>query len=229
MTEPTQPPQPTQPKTRTLPIDQQLAIGTAATRLQRKFEGVFSKETIERFLNSSYDQFATASTVPNFLPLLAERFAAQRLTALARVEGKGDDGQPIVLFLCVHNAGRSQMAMGFFQHLAGDRAVAWSGGSEPGSEVNAAAVAAMRERGIDISGEFPKPWTEEVVRAADVVVTMGCGDACPVYPGKKYLDWELDDPAGRSVEDIRPIRDEIERRVRGLLASLDVLAPSGSP
>jgi arsenate reductase (thioredoxin) len=134
------------------------------------------------------------------------------------------DGIPAVLFLCVHNAGRSQMAMGFFQHLAGDRAVAWSGGSEPGSEVNPAAVAAMREVGIDISGEFPKPWTDEIVRAADVVVTMGCGDACPIFPGKRYVDWELDDPAGQSVAAIRPIRDEIERRVRGLLDELGIPA-----
>ena len=212
----------TQPTVPPMSIDHQHAMHTAATNLQTKFAGVFSQETIERFLTSSYDQFATTTTVPNYLPLLAERFAGQRLTALARVEGKGADGQPIVLFLCVHNAGRSQMAMGFFQHLAGDRALAWSGGSEPGSQVNTAAVEAMRERGIDISTEFPKPWTEEVIRAADVVITMGCGDACPLYPGKKYLDWELDDPAGKSVDDIRPIRDEIERRVRDLLASLDV-------
>jgi len=114
------------------------------------------------------------------------------------------------------------MALGFFQHLAGDRAVAWSGGSEPGAEVNPAAIEAMREVGVDISGEYPKPWTDEVVRAADVVVSMGCGDACPVFPGKRYQDWELDDPAGMSVEGVRPVRDEIERRVRRLLAELGV-------
>ncbi|WUG76819.1 arsenate reductase ArsC [Streptomyces sp. NBC_00457] len=136
------------------------------------------------------------------------------------------DGKPVVLFLCVHNAGRSQMAMGFFQHLAGEGAVAWSGGSEPGNEINPAAIDAMSERGIDISREFAKPWTDEIVRAADVVVTMGCGDACPVFPGKRYLDWTLDDPAGRDVDDVRPIRDEIERRVRGLLDELGVPAQS---
>jgi arsenate reductase (thioredoxin) len=205
-----------------LSVDQQLALRTAAANLRTQFTGVFGPETIERFLTSSYDQFADGASVPTFLPLLAERFARQRLTALARVEGTADDGRPIVLFLCVHNAGRSQMAMGFFTHLAGENAVAWSGGSEPGSEVNPAAIGAMAERGIDISAEFPKPWTEEIVRAADVVVTMGCGDACPVYPGKRYLDWELDDPAGKSVEDVRPVRDEIERRVRDLLATLQV-------
>jgi arsenate reductase len=127
-----------------------------------------------------------------------------------------------VLFLCVHNAGRSQMALGWFNHLAGGRAVAWSGGSEPGPEVNHSAVVAMAEVGIDITGEFPKPWTDEIVRAADVVITMGCGDACPYFAGKRYEDWDLEDPAGRSVDAVRPIRDEIERRVRTLLASLDV-------
>jgi arsenate reductase len=209
---------------RELSIDQQLALRTAATGLREEFTGVFGQETIERFLHSSYDQFAAHSTVPNFLPLLAERFARQRLRALAKVEGHHQDGKPTVLFLCVHNAGRSQMALGFFQHLAGDAAVAWSGGSEPGQEINPSAIAAMRERDIDISGEFPKPWTDEIVRAADVVITMGCGDACPVFPGKRYLDWTLDDPAGKSVEDVRPVRDEIERRVRGLLDELGVPA-----
>ena len=127
-----------------------------------------------------------------------------------------------MLFLCVHNAGRSQMALGWFERLAGDRAVAWSGGSEPGAEVNPSAIAAMAEIGIDISKEFPKPWTEEIVQAADVVITMGCGDACPLYPGKRYEDWELEDPAGQSVEAVRPIRDEIGQRVRALLDSLGV-------
>jgi len=129
---------------------------------------------------------------------------------------------PTVLFLCVHNAGRSQMALGWFTHLAAGRAVAWSRGSEPAAEVNPAAVAAMREVGIDITGEYPKPWTDEIVRAADVVVTMGCGDACPYFPGKRYEDWTLDDPAGQSVDAVRRIRDEIEQRVRGLLVSLDI-------
>jgi protein-tyrosine-phosphatase len=162
--------------------------------------------------------------VPNFLPLLAERFARQRLHALARVEGHHRDGKPVVLFLCTHNAGRSQIALGWFTHLTGDRAVAWSGGSEPGTEVNPAAVAAMAERGIDITDEYPKPWTDEVVRAADVVITMGCGDACPVFPGTRYENWDLDDPAGWDLDGIRPLRDEIERRVRRLIDDLGVPA-----
>jgi arsenate reductase (thioredoxin) len=133
-------------------------------------------------------------------------------------------GLPTVLFLCVHNAGRSQMALGWFEHLAGGRAIAWSGGSEPGNEINSAAVAAMAEIGIDIAQEFPKPWTEEIVQAADVVITMGCGDACPLYPGKRYEDWELEDPAGQDLAAVRPIRDEIGRRVRQLLEGLGVAA-----
>ena len=129
---------------------------------------------------------------------------------------------PTVLFLCIHNAGRSQMALGWFNHLAGHRAIAWSGGSEPADEINPAAVAAMAEVGIDITAAYPKPWTDEIVRAADVVITMGCGDACPFYPGKRYEDWELEDPAGQGVEAVRPIRDEIAERVRALLRSLDI-------
>jgi arsenate reductase len=201
-------------------LDQQLALKVAADRLARDFEGVYGPETIERFLVSSYDEFAGRATVVNYLPLLAERFASQRLQALARIEGHARDGKPVVLFLCTHNAGRSQMALGFFSHHAGDAAVAWSGGSEPGTSVNPAAIAAMAERGIDISGEFPKPWTDEVVRAADVVITMGCGDACPIFPGKRYEEWVLEDPADRDVAAVRPIRDEIERRVLDLLAQL---------
>ncbi|PVA72278.1 arsenate reductase ArsC [Mycobacteroides abscessus] len=205
-----------------LSIDQRHALRTAATRLQTEFDGTFGTETIERFLHSSYEQFADRATVPNFLPLLAERFARQRLHALARVEGKVSDGKPTVLFLCTHNAGRSQMALGYFNHLAGDQAVAWSGGSEPGREINPAAIEVMAEAGIDITGEYPKPWTDEIVQAADVVITMGCGDACPVFPGKRYENWNLPDPAGQSTEATRPIRDDIEQRVRALLAELSV-------
>ncbi len=132
------------------------------------------------------------------------------------------DGPPAVLFLCVHNAGRSQMALGWFTHLAAGRAVAYSGGSEPAEHVNPAAVAAMAEVGIDISGEFPKRWTDEVLGAVDVVVTMGGGDACPYVPGTRYEDWPLDDPAGLGVEAVRPNRDEIRARVEKLLTDLDV-------
>jgi arsenate reductase len=213
------------PDLNTLSPDQELALKTAARHLADEFSGIFGKETIELFLITSYDQFADRARFTHFLPLMAERFARQRLAALAKVEGKATSGVPTVLFLCTHNAGRSQMALGWFNHLAGDRAVAWSGGSEPGVELNPAAIEAMAEVGIDIRQEFPKPWTDEIVRAADVVVTMGCGDACPVFPGKRYEDWELDDPEGKTLEEVRPIRDEVGRRVRELLGEL-VPAPT---
>jgi arsenate reductase len=130
--------------------------------------------------------------------------------------------KPAVLFLCTHNAGRSQMAMGFFKHLAGDQATVYSGGSEPASEVNRAAIAAMAEKGIDIATEQPKQWSTDMLEAVDVVVTMGCGDACPVLPGRRYEEWVLPDPAGLTVDDVRPIRDDIEERVQLLLGQLGV-------
>ncbi len=218
---------PTTPTWETLSLDQTLALRHAATRLAGEFDGIFGAATIERFLHSSYDQFAGRATVSKFLPLMAERFARQRLRALAKIEGLHDDGKPTVLFLCTHNAGRSQMALGFFQQLAGDTGVAWSGGSEPGIEINPAAINAMSERGIDIGGEFPKPWTNETVRAADVVITMGCGDACPIFPGKRYEDWPVDDPAGQDLDAVRRIRDDVERRVRALLDELHLPAAGG--
>ena len=207
-----------------IPDLDQMTLRSSAMLLQRDFAGVFGAETIERFLLTSYEEFAPRLTNQTYLALFAERFARERLRALARVEGRTDDDRPVVLFLCTHNAGRSQMALGFFRDMAGDAAIGWSGGSEPGSEVNPAAIAAMAEVGIDISGEFPKPWTDEIVRAADVVVTMGCGDACPVFPGKRYVDWVLEDPAGLTVDDVRPIREEIRGRVRSLLDELAVPA-----
>lgn len=132
---------------------------------------------------------------------------------------------PTVLFLCVHNAGRSQMAAGWLRHLAGDRVRVLSRGSDPGERINPMAVAAMEEVGIDITGTTPARWTDDDLDMADVVVTMGCGDECPYLPGKRYLDWELTDPAGRPIEEVRPIRDDIEARVRGLMQELGVPAP----
>jgi protein-tyrosine-phosphatase len=179
-------------------------LRSSSLLLQKDFDGMYNAETIERFLISSYDEFGTRITNDTYLPMFAERFARERLNALAKVEGKTSDERPVVLFLCTHNAGRSQMALGFFRELAGDSAVAFSGGSEPGNAINPAAVAAMGEIGIDISREYPKPWTDEIVRAADVVITMGCGDACPIFPGKRYEDWQITDPAGFSIDDVRP-------------------------
>ena len=200
------------------------ALEPVASALHAEFGSELPAETIDSFLVSSYEQLAPRATTDN-LPLVVEQFARQRLRAAAGIEHRSQSDAPIVLFLCVHNAGRSQMALGWFNHLAGHRAVAWSGGSEPAAEVNPVAVAVMAEVGIDIGREFPKPWTAEVVRAADVVVTMGCGDACPYYPGIRYEDWDLEDPAGQGVDAVRSIRDDIESRVRTLLTSLAVSVP----
>jgi protein-tyrosine-phosphatase len=201
-------------------IDQRRALESAAARLHSEFADTFDLETIERFLYSSYDQLAATATVQDFLALLAERFARQRLRALAKLEGKSTDGRPVVLFLCNHNAGRSQMAMGFFTRLAGNGALAWSGGSMPKGEINPAVIAAMAERGIDLTNEYPKPWGYEILQAADLVITMGCGDNPPILPGRRYEDWVLDDPDGKDVAALRPIRDEIEARVRRLVDEL---------
>jgi len=203
-----------------LPPTDQYMVRRVTAHLKDEFAGTFAPETIERFVADSLEQLVPSSKITSFLPVLTERFARERLKALAKVENPTASTTPSVLFLCVHNAGRSQMAAGWLRHLAGEKVNVYSGGSEPASEINASAIAAMAEVGIDITTEFPKPWTEEVVRAADVV-TMGCGDACPLYPGKRYEDWELEDPAGQSVDAVRPIRDEIRHRVEGLIATLD--------
>jgi arsenate reductase len=199
---------------------ERMCLHSAARDLHTEFRGIFGQETIESLLFDSYDELASTATVTRWLVVGAERFARQRLQALAHAESTAKDKLPAVLFLCVHNAGRSQMALGWFNHLAAGRAIAWSGGSEPVSGINPGVLAAMAEAGIDISREFSKPWTDEFVLAADVVITMGCGDACPLLPGKHYEDWELDDPAGRTLEEIRPIRDEIRDRVTTLLEKL---------
>jgi arsenate reductase len=201
---------------------ERMAIRGAARDLHEQFRGIFGEETIEALLHSSYAELAATATVRNWLCLGAERFARQRLQALAHARIEAAGRVPSVLFLCVHNAGRSQMALGWFTHLAGERALAWSGGSEPAARVNPDAVAAMAEAGIDISAEFAKPWTEEFLLAADVVVTMGCGDACPLLPGQRYEDWEIDDPDGRSLDEVRIIRDQIKHKVEGLIDSLAI-------
>ena len=204
----------------TLTTAEQLQIRQAAVRLQRQFAGSLNTETIERLMNDSLDSLVQRATTSSWIPLLAERFARDRLRALVRLESDSTTLNPSILFLCVHNAGRSQMAAGWAKKLGGSQLDVFSGGSEPAEHVNQAAVEAMAEVGINISGEIPQPWADEIVRAADVIVTMGCGDACPLYPGKRYVDWELDDPSGKTVDEVRPIRDEIESRVRGLLGEL---------
>jgi arsenate reductase (thioredoxin) len=204
-----------------LTLAQRHALKEAATRLQREFDGTFNLETVQRYLDDSLERLSGAAYV-DYVSLLAERFARERLTAIAQMEGLLVSDTPTVLFLCVHNAGRSQMASGWLRHLAGDRVQVLSGGSAPAETINPSAVEAMAEKGIDIADQYPKPWTDETVGVADVIVSMGCGDACPVLPGKRYLDWELEDPAGKGVDSVRPIRDDIEQRVRGLMAELGV-------
>ena len=191
----------------------------AQQRLVVEFEGVFSPETVAETVKDSAARWADAP-IQAHVPVLAERFARERLRAVAQAGGKLVKDVPEVLFVCVHNAGRSQMAAALLDHQAKGRVHVRSAGSTPADEINPAVIAAMDEVGVDLSKEFPKPLTTEVVEAADVVVTMGCGDACPVFPGKRYLDWELPDPAGKSVEDVRGIRDEIGERVQALLAEL---------
>ena len=191
----------------------------AAEALSDEFAGVYSQETIERFIAESLDLLGDAR-INVFVPVLAHRFARERLKALAQAEGKVVKDVPEVLFVCVQNAGRSQMAAGLMNHRAQGRVHVRSAGSDPAEEINPAVMEAMAELGIDLNEEFPKPLTDEVVRAADAVITMGCGDACPIYPGKRYLDWELADPAGKDLDAVRAIRDDIDVRVQALLAEL---------
>jgi arsenate reductase (thioredoxin) len=209
-------------ETSTLTLAQRNLVKTATARLKDEFAGIFAAQTIERFITDSLDQLLGTAKIVTFVPIFVERFTRDRLKALAKVEGKIETTVPSVLFLCVHNAGRSQMAAAWMKRLAGDQVIVYSGGSMPDSEVNPAAIDAMAEVGIDIRTEFPKPWTDEMVRAVDVVVTMGCGDACPIFPGKKYEDWEVPDPAGLDVASVRAIRDDIGQRVRRLIGELDL-------
>ncbi|WP_083866109.1 metalloregulator ArsR/SmtB family transcription factor [Microbacterium yannicii] len=189
-----------------------------ASDLETRFRGTFSAETIRANVAESYELLARES----LSPMLASRtaaFAAARLESLYRTQSLTAD-VPAVLFVCVQNAGRSQLAAGILRQLTGDKVVVNTAGSAPASDVRHTVITALDEIGVPLGGEFPKPLTDEAVRAADVVVTMGCGDACPVYPGRRYLDWDIEDPVGKSLDRVREIRDDIEERVRGLLAEL---------
>jgi arsenate reductase (thioredoxin) len=199
-------------------------VERAAEALQDEFAGTFSKETIARFLAESVELLGE-SKVNLFVPVLAHRFARERLKALAQAEGLLTKEQPEVLFVCVQNAGRSQMAAGLVTLRSGGLVSVRSAGSDPAEIVQSLVAEAVAELGVDLGDAFPKPLTDEVVRAADVVVTMSCGDACPIYPGKRYEDWEVGDPAeASSYEEVRLIRNEIDARVRRLLSELGVPA-----
>ncbi len=187
--------------------------------LAERFHGTFGRETVERYVHESHLLLADRSGLARSVLSLSAQFAADRLSALART-ARPATGIPEVLFVCVQNAGRSQIAAAILRQIAGDRVNVRTAGSEPAVAVRSVVIAALDEIGVPLGGEYPKPLTDEVVRAADVVVTMGCGDACPVYPGRRYLDWNLDDPVGLPLARVRDIRDEIETRVRDLVATL---------
>jgi arsenate reductase len=192
---------------------------TSASQLHAEFGGIFSPETVRLCLQQSASSLIGAQ-VADYVPIFAYRFARERLRAAAQNEGTLPKTMPEVLFVCVHNAGRSQMAAALLDARADGNIHVRSAGSAPARSINAVVVEALTEIGIDISKEFPKPMTDDVVRAADVVITMGCGDACPIFPGKRYEDWEVEDPAGKDIATVRKIRDDIERRVRRLIAQL---------
>src|SRR5919106_6688710 len=191
-------------------------VESICSQLAKEFSGTFSAETVKRFVSESFESLSQAR-VQAFVPLFIHRFARERLRAAGQAEGVIAKEVPEVLFVCVHNAGRSQMAAALLDRAAQGKVHVRSAGSAPTGEIHRGVGEAMAEIGVDLSQEFPKPLTDEVVRAADVVVTMGCGDACPIYPGKLYEDWDVDDPAERSLDEVRAIRDAIDERVRGLL------------
>lgn len=192
----------------------------AAERLAHDFAGMVNEETVERVVFESYAALSRTATVQTHLPSLTEKFAHDRLTALAQSKGLIIKRVPEVLFVCVQNSGRSQMAAALARQIAGDRVHVRTAGSQPAGRILPDVVFALAEAGMDVSEEFPKPLTDDVVRAADAVITMGCGDACPLYPGKRYLDWQLDDPAGLDLDGVRRVRDDIRTRVEALLAEL---------
>jgi protein-tyrosine-phosphatase len=197
-------------------------LARVAIRLDDRFTGVFSKETIERYVKESYALLAENATVINHLPSLAERFARDRLTALAQSEDKITKEKPEILFVCVHNAGRSQMAAALTIQISQGAVSVRSAGSAPSNSIPENVHAAMAEIALSLSEAYPKPLTDEVVRAADVVITMGCGDACAIYPGKRYEDWDLLDPSELDAEGVKLVRNDIEARIRILLTELKV-------
>lgn len=193
-----------------------------AGELAKKFAGIFSSETVERYVLESYTALLRTATVKAHLATNTVHFATDRLTALAQAKGAISRSTPEVLFVCEQNAGRSQMAAVFTQALSGGAVHVRSAGSAPAHELSSTVVEAMAEIGLNLDEAFPKPLTDDVVQAADVVITMGCGDACPVYPGKRYQDWELVDPAGQPIEVVREIRDHIRTKVENMLTTLNI-------
>ena len=188
--------------------------------LAYSYEGVFSRESVEAAVREARSQLEPVSTVKTYLPILVARQAREQLLAAAQAEGRIAKRVPELLFVCVHNAGRSQLAAALAEHLSAHRVHVRSAGSLPASEVNPLVIEALAERGIGLQTPYPKPLSDNVVRAADVIVTMGCGDACPIYPGKRYEDWDVPDPAGQPIEVVRDIRDDIQARITALLRQI---------
>lgn len=191
-----------------------------SNRLADRYAGTFAAETVQRYVFESYTALARTAKISAYLPATTEHFANDRLHALAKSKGAVVSDVPEVLFVCVQNAGRSQMAAALLNIEAKGKIRVRSAGSLPASELDTTVVTVMAEMGLDLGKEYPKPLTDDVVRASDVVITMGCGDSCPIYPGKRYEDWDLTDPAGQSLETVRDIRDQIHDRVKHLVASL---------
>jgi len=202
--------------------EHRLRMIDSSKRLQYEFNGVFDASTIDRFLRTSYDAFADHADNEVYAPAFAERFARVRLRALVAIDAKDADSVPIVLFLSTHNSSRSQMAAAYFSQMVEDRAVTWSGGLHPDAELNPEIVSAMADEGIDISGSLPKPWNNEIIRAADVIVTLGCADLVPVFLGRQYLDWEIPDPGTADADRIRTVRDDVKAHVRALVDDLEL-------
>ncbi|HET7738388.1 MAG TPA: hypothetical protein VFK32_07430 [Tepidiformaceae bacterium] len=201
--------------------DLQRRVQLEARRLHEEFSGIYSTETIERFITDSFNALDGAR-LPDFVPVFTRRFARERLRAAAQGEGLIAKDVPEILYVCVQNAGRSQLAAGLTKLLAGDRVNVRSAGSAPAEHIHPVVRDAAAQLGIDLTEEFPKPLTDEFVRAADAVITMGCGDACPIYPGKKYEDWEVADPAHASPDEVAGIAADIRARVERLLRELNV-------
>lgn len=209
--------------------DHERALASIITRLTMKFAGVLAPETVREFVEASYDLLASRATVRRFLPQLTDRFADDRLEALASLERPSTRVPDDVLFVCVRNAGRSQIAAALMRQRLGGAVRVRTAGSAPAVRLDPQVRLELQRRGIDALTEFPRPLTPEVVRASGVVVTMGCGDACPVVPGRRYLDWNVDDPVGRSPHEVRLIVDDIAARVSVLIAELGTSGATGSP
>jgi arsenate reductase (thioredoxin) len=186
------------------------------------YEGIFSRDSIAQAVADARAALEPSATIPDFLPILVSRFAREQLSAAAQADGRLTKPVPELLFVCVHNAGRSQMAAALAQHLTAGKVHVRSAGSQPADQINAMAVQVLAERGISLTEAYPKPLSNDVIHAADVIVTMGCGDACPIYAGKRYLDWDVADPNEQPIDRVRDIRDDLQARITTLLRDLNI-------